>query len=278
MDINGATQIIGFFGSTYKTSKMYTMYNAAIRALDLNFIYIPFCVNDLQKAVEGVRNLGVSAIGVTIPYKVEIIQYLDELDFTAIKVGAVNVVINRNGRLIGYNTDGQGAVQALREKTPLQGKNVCILGAGGAARAIAYAINDEGCHITILNRTESAAQQLAQDIGKDADWGDYNSLPIALKDEIILVNTTPVGMQGSGQEGTSLIPPDLLKSGMVVMDIVTNPKDTRLIIEATMKGCTVVYGYRMLLWQGVHKFDLYTGVQPPVSIMERAMEDSAKLS
>ena len=111
--INGETQIIGFFGSTYKTSKMYAMYNAAFKALDLNYIYIPLVVNNLQKAVEGIRNLGIKGIGVTIPYKIEMIKYLDELDENAKRVGAVNVVINNHGKLIGGNTDGLGAMKAL---------------------------------------------------------------------------------------------------------------------------------------------------------------------
>ncbi|NTU83874.1 MAG: shikimate dehydrogenase [Chloroflexales bacterium] len=276
MQINGSTQLIGFFGSTYKTSKMYAMYNAAIKALGLNCIYIPFCVVDLQKAVEGVRNLGVAAIGVTIPYKVEIIKYLDELDSNAARIGAVNVVINRDGRLLGCNTDGEGAIQALKEKVPVTGRDVCVLGAGGAARAIAFALCDEGCNVTILNRTERAAQDLAQDIGENARAGGFAMLPEVLGDDTIIINTTPVGMSGSGQERLSLVPANLLKPGMAVMDIVTNPRETTLIADAVGKGCAVVYGYRMLLWQGVNKFELYTGVKPPVAIMEQAMEDSAK--
>src|SRR5205085_252254 len=103
--INGETQIIGFFGSTYKTSKMYSMYNAAFEALGMNFIYIPFVVNDLERAVEGIRHLGIKAVGVTIPYKVDIMSYLDEIDSDARRIGAVNAVIHANGKLLGVNTD-----------------------------------------------------------------------------------------------------------------------------------------------------------------------------
>src|SRR3989344_4504637 len=112
MTINGETKIIGFFGSTYKTSKMYALYNAAFKALNLNYVYIPFMVSDLKKAVEGIKNLGIHAVGVTIPYKIDIIKYLDELDENAKRIGAVNAVINVNEKLIGYNTDGLGAVMA----------------------------------------------------------------------------------------------------------------------------------------------------------------------
>src|SRR5215471_11856791 len=122
--LNGETQIIGFFGSTYKTSKMYAMYNAAFEALKLNYAYVPFRVNDLEKAIQGVRHLGIKAIGVTIPYKIAVIPYLDELDSDASRIGAVNAIINHDGKLIGANTDGRGAVKALQEVTAIAGKKV----------------------------------------------------------------------------------------------------------------------------------------------------------
>src|ERR1700682_5512842 len=150
--INGETQIIGFFGSTYKTSKMYNMYNAAFEALGLNYVYVPMVVKDLEKAVEGVRHLGIKAIGVTIPYKVDIVPYLDELDSDAKRIGAVNTVICNNSALLGANTDGKGALKALQEVTDIAGKKVILLGAGGAARAISFAITDEGGHLVIINR------------------------------------------------------------------------------------------------------------------------------
>src|ERR687883_1077654 len=129
-NINGETQIIGFFGSTYKTSKMYAMYNAAFEALGLNYIYVPLIVKDLAKAVEGVRHLGIKAIGVTIPYKIDVLPYLDELDSDARRIGAANTIINHNGRLLGANTDGRGAVKALQEVSGITEKKVVLLGAG----------------------------------------------------------------------------------------------------------------------------------------------------
>src|SRR2546426_6287353 len=163
--INGETQIIGFFGSTYKTSKMYAMYNAAFEALGLNYVYVPLIVKDLEKAVEGIRHLGIKAIGVTIPYKIDILPYLDELDSDARRIGAVNAVINNNGKLLGANTDGKGAVKALQEVTDIAGKKIVLLGAGGAARAIAFAIVDEGGNLVIVNRTTAAAENLAEAAG-----------------------------------------------------------------------------------------------------------------
>src|SRR5215472_4469349 len=125
--LNGETQIIGFFGSTYKTSKMYAMYNAAFEALKLNYAYVPFKVNDLEKALEGVRHLGIRAIGVTIPYKIAILPYLDALDTDARRIGAVNVVMNDDGKLVGANTDGRGAVKALQEVIAIAGKKIVLL-------------------------------------------------------------------------------------------------------------------------------------------------------
>lgn len=272
MHIDGKTNLIGFFGSTYKTSKMYTMYNTAIAALGLPFIYVPFAVNDLGKAVEGVRHLGIAAIGITIPYKRDIMPYLDELDEDAQRIGAVNVVVNDNGRLIGRNTDGHGALRALQEHTAVQEHHIVLVGAGGSARAIAFALHDAGARITIVNRTAAAAQELAEAIGRNTHYGSLDLLPDALPTSNIVIHTTPVGMDDTPQANQSLIPVHLLRADMTIMEIVTNPRETRLVKDATKQGCRIVYGYRMLLWQGVYKFHMYTGVEPPIDVMEKAME------
>lgn len=272
MQLNGNTKLIGFFGTTYKTSKMYAMYNAAIEAMGLNYIYVPFAVSNLEKAVAGIRNLGVTAIGITIPYKIEIMQYLDELDTNAKRIGAVSVVLNKGGKLIGGNTDGEGALKALKEKTEVKNKKVVLLGSGGAARAIAFALSDEGCHITILNRTESNAKELAVVIGDSIKHGGFDSLPEVLKDSEIVINTTPVGMANTSLEGQSIVPAKLLRSDMTVMEIVSKPRETKLVQDAKKRGCRLVLGYRMLLWQGAFKFKMYTNVEPPIAIMEDAMD------
>ena len=269
--INGETKLIGFFGSTYRTSKMYAMYNAAIAALGLNYVYVPFAVNDLATAVAGIRHLGIAAVGVTIPYKTAIIPYLDELDEPAERVGAVAVVVNRDGRLIGSNTDGAGALTALEEATAVAGKRVTILGAGGAARAIAFTLSDLGCQLTIFNRTHQKAVDLAQSVGKNAMAKEMGKVTAVVSHADILINTTSFGMVNTGTEGQSLIPVDALHPDLVVMDIITKPKQTKLLNDAQAIGCQIVYGERMLLWQGVYKFEIYTGVQPPPEVMEAAM-------
>lgn len=271
MKIDGGTKLIGFLGSTYRTSKMYAIYNAAMEALGLNYIYVPFVVNDLQKAVDGIRHLGVAAAGVTIPYKISIIPYLDELDDESRHVGAVAVVMNRDGRLIGGTTDGKGALRALREKTEVRGKRVTMVGAGGAARAIAFSLKQAGAEITVLNRAEEIA--MAESLGKDigCPWGDLSQLAENAGRSEILINTTPMGMANTSLEGKSLVPRELLGRGMTVMDIVTTPRETRLLQDAAAAGCGVVHGDSMLLWQAVYKFQMYTGVEPPIDVMRQAM-------
>ena len=274
MKINGETKLIGFFGSTYRTSKMYAIYNTAMEALGLNYIYVPFVVHDLQKAVDGLRHLGIAAAGVTIPYKISIIPFLDELDAEAKSVGAVAVVVNRDGKLIGGTTDGQGGLKALQEKTDVTGKKVVLIGAGGAARAIAFSLHQAGGKLTVLNRVEEIemAESLGQDLG--CPWGDLSRLEPSVSEADIIIQTTPAGMANTPLAGKSLVPAELLRPDMTVMDIVTNPRITQLLQDAENRGCRVVYGDRMLLWQGVYKFKLYTGVEPPVEVMEQAMEKS----
>lgn len=268
MAINGETKLIGFFGSTYKTSKMYAMYNAVFKALGLNYAYVPLMVNDLKKAIEGIRHLGISAVGVTIPYKIEIIPFLDELDDNAKRIGAVNVVLNKNGKLIGGNTDGEGAVMALKEKTEIKGKKVILLGTGGAARAIAFAIKDAGGKLIILNRTVKDAQKLAQVTG--ASFGGLEKISPKIKNADILINSTSVGMAPDINQ--SLVNKKLLHKKLTVMDIVSHPRETKLIKEALAVGCLIVYAERMLLFQGLLKFKLYTGIKPPTKIMEKALQ------
>jgi shikimate dehydrogenase len=265
--INGETHIIGFFGATYKTSKMYAMYNAAFEALGLNYIYVPLVVKDLEKAVEGVRHLGIKAIGVTIPYKIDVLPYLDKLDSDARRIGAVNAIVNHDGTLLGANTDGKGAVKALQEITALAGKKVVLLGAGGAARAIAFAIADEGGSLVIVNRTKDAAADLAKAV--DCKYATIDKLEQAIIGAHIVINATSVGMAPA--ENASLVRKEWLSPECIVMDLVSNPRETKLLKEAKERRCQIVYGERMLFWQGALKFQIYTGVEPPIEVMEKAL-------
>lgn len=267
MKINGETKLIGFFGSTYKTSKMYAMYNAAFNALNLNYVYVPFIVEDIQKAVLGIKHLGIAAVGVTTPYKISIMKFLDEIDENARRIGAVNVVINKNGRLVGGNTDGEGGVKALKEQTEIKGKKVLLLGAGGAARALAFAIKDNGGELIILNRTIEDGKLLANAV--KCRFDSLSKLSQHIKEVDIFINSTSVGM--APNENESLVPKELLRPNLVVQEVVSNPRETKLIKDAKRAGCKIVYAERMLLWQGIFKFKMFTGVEPLVQVMENAI-------
>ncbi|MBI3955409.1 shikimate dehydrogenase, partial [Candidatus Gottesmanbacteria bacterium] len=269
-NINGDTKIIGFLGSTYKTSRMYALYNAAFKALQLNYVYIPFVVNDLKKALEGICHLGIKAVGVTIPFKIEVIKYLDELDENAKRIGAVNIIMNDNGKLIGGNTDGLGGVKAINETISVADKKVVLIGAGGAARALAFAISDAGGKLTILNRTLSDASDLARKI--DARSVVISHLSEEISESDIIINATSVGMKPNND---SLVDINLLHKKLTVMDVITNPKDTKLIMDAKKIGCKIVYGDRMLFWQAVLKFKMFTGIAAPVKVMEEEIKKYA---
>jgi shikimate dehydrogenase len=240
------------------------MHNAAFRHLGMNAVYVAFPVTELRKAVAGLRGLGIGGVSVTIPFKEEIIPLIDALDPRAAEIGAVNTVVNRDGRLTGYNTDWLGAVAALTAKISLTGRHVLILGAGGASRAIAYGIMHEGGQVTLTDIDAVRAAALAREAGAEA------ISPAALEDcpATVLVNATPVGM--TPEVDGIPINPDLLGRFGVVMDIVYQPLQTRLLREAEKRGCASIDGLQMLIHQATAQFELFTGQAAPAEIMSRA--------
>jgi len=262
--INGHTKIFGILGRPVAHSLSPAMHNAAFRHLGLNAVYVAFPVTDLAQAVSGLRGLGIGGLSVTIPFKEEIIPLLDDLDPQAARIGAVNTVVNRDGRLVGYNTDWLGAVTALTAKVSLKGRHVLILGAGGASRAIAYGVFHQGGKVTLTDIDAARAKALARDLGAEA------IAPEALDHcpATILVNATPVGMTPD-IDGIP-INPDLLGRFEVVMDIVYQPLATRLLKEAQARGCATIDGLQMLIHQATAQFELFTGRQAPAEVMARA--------
>jgi len=264
MIINGQTKIFGILGRPVAHSLSPAMHNAGFRHLGINAVYVAFPVTDLAQAVAGLRGLAIGGVSVTIPFKEEIIPLLDELDPRAAEIGAVNTVVNREGRLMGFNTDWLGALTALRAKTSLQGRHVLLLGAGGASRAIAYGILQEGGQVTLTDLNGPRAAAMAKDLGAEAIAADaLESCPAD-----ILVNATPVGM-APDVEGIP-IAPALLSRFQVVMDIVYQPLQTRLLREVQARGAAVIDGLQMLLHQGAAQFELWTGQPAPVEVMARA--------
>lgn len=268
MLIDGTTKVIGFLGSSYQKSKVYSIYNALFKELNLNYVFVPFAATDIEKAIDSIRTLDIFACGVTTPFKETVLAYLDEVSPEARKIGAVNVIVNNNGVLSGYNTDGEGAVRALTERTNITNKTICMLGAGGAAKAIATSLYSQTGKIIIVNIEDSIAEALATNTGDNVEYWPYSKRNEILAQADIIINATSVGMAGGSNPEQSLVEKAVLKPEMTVMDIVAVPRKTKLLNDALSKGCQVVYGERMLFWQAFYKFNIYTGIIPEVSMME----------
>lgn len=261
------TLLHGIIGHPVGHSLSPVFQNAAFSALGMNAVYLAFDVSpaDLGDALRGVCALGIRGLSVTIPHKEAVIPFLDEVDGDAQSIGAVNTVLNRDGRLIGMNTDWQGAVQALESATSLAGKKVLVIGAGGAARAVCYGVTRKGAILHVANRTPEKARALAEAFG--GTWSGLESLDRL--NASILVNTTSVGM--APDVDCSPVPASVLEGVEVAMDIVYRPRETRLLREARAAGCRTVDGLAMLLHQGAAQFEIWTGRMAPVDIMEEAL-------
>ena len=256
-----------------------SMHEAGYRALGLSFTYVPFEVRDLRDAIAGMRGLGIRGFGVSHPFKQEVIPLLDALDPVAERIGAVNTIVNDGGRLVGHNTDWIGAVGALEEALkgkPLAGASVLLLGAGGAARAIAFGLAQKGARATIANRDAAKAAELAAEVG--GAGGGTRSAPFEERERAadydVVVNATSLGQKDVGL--ASPVPRGALRGGQIVMDIVYKPVATELLAEARQAGAITVHGGRMLLFQAAAQFEVYTGKKAPLDAMEAAQ--SAQLA
>ncbi|MBI5584702.1 MAG: shikimate dehydrogenase [Deltaproteobacteria bacterium] len=268
--IDRQTQLYGVIGYPLGHTLSPVLHNAAFQAVGLNAVYLAFETGDLRGALAGMRALGIRGLSVTIPHKTAVIPLLDEVDELAEKIGAVNTISNREGRLIGSNTDALGALKALHEKTELAGKRGLIVGAGGAARAIGFLLKEQGVRLTLANRSQEKGKALA----------DFLDCPCVSLEEIgkvqpdLLVQTTPVGMFPRPDD--CLLKPKDLKKGMVVMDVIYNPLETRLLRLARERGCIPISGLTMFMHQGAEQFRLWTGLEPPFSAMSQAVTAALK--
>ncbi|MBD0379047.1 shikimate dehydrogenase [Paenibacillus sedimenti] len=277
--LDSHTILYGVFGDPIRHSRSPIMLNRAFRETGLNAAYAAFHVSPqgLGDAVRGIRALGYRGVNVTIPHKVEVMQYLDEIDGGAQVIGAVNTIVNEAGRLIGYNTDGIGYVRSLKEETgiQLQGKHVLLLGAGGAARGVAYALAKEGSAcIYIANRTKERAVELAATIGaftKAVGLG-LDELGDVVDAAGLIVNTTSAGMHPSVDELPMSV--DHLREHHLVSDLIYNPRITRFLREAEAKGARIHGGLGMFIYQGAYAFEYWTGTPAPVAAMRQVVEQS----
>jgi shikimate dehydrogenase len=251
------------------------MHNAGYRALGLAFTYVPFQTDDLAGATRGMRALGIRGLGVSVPFKLRIVDYLDNLDPVARRIGAVNTVVNHDGILTGYNTDAWGAVAALREAIDPRGKHIVVVGAGGAARAVVNGLVDEEAKVHVVNRTGQRAEALADEVSAigpaTVTWGALSDLE-DLRPYDVLVNASSAGMLEYGP--ASLVKETAILPGLVVMDIVYKPVRTELLRLAEHAGARVLHGGRMLLHQACRQFELYTGHPAPAEAMNEALEQA----
>lgn len=282
MKIKGSTNIVGLIGHPVEHSFSPPMHNAAFEKLGMDYAYVAFDVepSQLKTAVKGAESLNIKGFNVTIPHKIEVMKYLDEIDEVAALIGAVNTIDFKNMK--GYNTDGIGAVKAIEEVTAIKNKNVVIAGAGGASRAISFYIAKYGADkLTILNRNTEKAHDLARDVSNSNLIGNVESDSISqinncLDDADILINTTPVGMHPHIND-EPITNSKHMHEDLVVFDAVYNPNETLLLKEAIKAGAKPVYGIKMLLYQGVESFKIWTGQNPPVDVMEDALTNTLNL-
>lgn len=275
------TRIAALIGWPLGHSASPRMHNGAYAAMGLDAIYLPVSVEpgDMAAVVGAMAAMGYMGCNVTIPYKVKIMELLDELDPSAAGAGAVNTVLFKGDRRIGYNTDGTGFVRALRERAGFepQGKRCLIVGAGGAARGVASALAAAGCEkFYIANRTAEKAGRLAADLNSrrcglaEAAALDGRNIRLALDSVDFVVNTTSLGMWPDID--AAALDAALLQPRHLVCDVVYNPRETRLLREASSRGCRTLDGLWMLVYQGAEAVRIWTGEEPPVDTMAESCE------
>jgi shikimate dehydrogenase len=270
MKISAKTKICLIIGDPVEHSLSPAMHNAGYEALgiDNRFVFLGAKVKteDLSIVIETMKKMSIHGITCTIPHKVEVMKYLDEIDETAKKIGAVNTVLNKNGRLIGFNTDWLGVVIPLEKITSLTGKKVLVLGAGGAARAVVFGLMKRKAEVTIFNRTHEKAIKLSKEFGCQVTNLENES---EIRNFDIIINTTVVGMKPL--ENKTPIPVNDLTEKQIVFDIVYVSRETKLLKEAKKRGAKIIHGNEMLLHQGTAQFEIYTGRKAPEEVMRKAL-------
>lgn len=266
--IDATTQVFAVMGNPVGHSLSPVMFNRAFSETGHNSVYVAFQVTGIKDGMSAMRSLGIKGASITIPHKVSILGFLDELDPMAENIGAVNTVINSEGRIKGYNSDCPGAVTALEEITNLAGKRVAIIGSGGAARAIGFGVKSRGSSLTLINRSIPKGEKLATSL--EADFipiSDLRSLPFD-----ILIQTTSVGMSPLSHQ--SPVPDGLFSPGLLVMDIVYAPLKTRFLNDAIKAGCQTINGLAMFVHQAAFQFELWTQSPAPLTVMKKSLMDS----
>ena len=272
-EINGKTKIIGLIGENIENSLSPLFHNQIILKHSLNFCYLPFQITetDLGEAIQGIKALNIRGVNITFPYKEKVIEFLDELEESARRIGAVNTIVNNKGILTGYNTDVIGFNESLQDngKFVIKEKKAVILGAGGAARAVVYALLEEGIEeISIFNRTLEKAEKIKQDFSLFFPQSSINIFSFEqdnIKDKIkeanLLVNTTSLGMPPK-IDNTPLSDEKLFHPDLLVYDLIYHPAKTLFLKQAERAGAKMINGLPMLVYQGIESLYLWTGFKP----------------
>ncbi|MEC0091814.1 shikimate dehydrogenase [Paenibacillus macquariensis] len=268
--------LLAVIGDPIAHSKSPVMHNAALEALGIEGEYFPLHVSpeDLGSAISRFKELGFRGINVTIPHKVDVMKYLDQIDDSAARIGAVNTIVNENGILTGYNTDGIGYVRSLKDEThvDLLGKSILVLGAGGAARGIISALAQEDPKTLIIaNRTEDKAIQMAE------EWKSVVNISAITIDKVsdiladmdVVINTTSIGMHPNTSH--TPIDPELIPAGIIVSDLIYNPLTTEFLKKSHERGCTIHGGLGMFVNQGAYALEFWTGMPAPIETMRTAV-------
>lgn len=281
--ITGKTRVVGVIGHPIEHSMSPPMHNNAFKKLDMDYVYVAFHVmpEDIENLIQSSKTLNIKGLNVTIPHKTSVIPYLDEIDPTAEKIGAVNTIQFKNGIAKGFNTDGIGAIKSIQEYTSLENKNILIVGAGGASKAIAFTlINENIKSLTIANRSKDNANKLIENIKKQSNFKNIKYHEITSAHEIIpdvdiIINTTPIGMYPN-HEAEPPIKTENITEKHVVMDIIYNPLETKLLEQARLNGATTINGTSMLINQGLVSFEIFTGHEATYESFEEALMKQLK--
>ena len=264
--LNGRTKVCVIIGDPIAHTLSPAFHGAGYRALGIDgeyvFIGARVVAADLTSAVAGARAMNFHAVTCTMPHKEAVLPLLDEVDAAARKIGAVNSIVNRAGRFIGYNTDWVGVTAPLQRRRDLAGVGCAVIGAGGTARAAVYGLRERGAEVTVFNRTVERAERLAADLG--CDFGGLDEMARIAAAQIV-VQTTSVGLDSTT---ASPVSPAVFRPGQIVLDVVYRSKPTPFLVAAAAAGADTVRGEEVFIEQGLAQFELYTGRVPPRAPLE----------
>ena len=281
MRINGSTVLVGVIGNPVKHSLSPAILNAAFREAEMNWVYTAFETREekLVDAIEGIRALGIAGLSVTMPHKAKVFPLMDEISDSAQMLGVVNCIVNDGKKLKGYNTDGDGFLDAVARDSGLNmvGKKVLIIGSGGSARSIIYSLSKAGVgEIAVINRTKKKALDAIELAGPVARYIEEDKISEVAAEADLVVNATPIGMSDAGTTTKFPIEPNLFSEGQLAVDLIYHPLSTPWMEALKNRKVEVYGGLSMLIFQAAKAFKLWTGQEAPVDAMRKAALDEIK--